>query len=68
VFFQPCFEADSGFIWTDGDAALPMPLLARFSGSVEIVLMVGCTTQVPTAPLSRQVGSGTNRFEFVRQS
>jgi hypothetical protein len=39
------FEADDNFVWTDGDAALPMVLLAEFSGPVEIVLMVACTAR-----------------------
>ena len=37
------FEADSNFVWTDGDAALPMALLSEFSGPVEIILVVACT-------------------------
>jgi autotransporter passenger strand-loop-strand repeat protein len=39
------FELDNNFIWTDGDAALPIALLAGFSGPVEIVLIVACTTR-----------------------
>ena len=38
------FEADNGFVWTNGDAALPTTLLAGFSGPVEIVLTVAGTT------------------------
>jgi hypothetical protein len=37
------FEANNNFVWTDGDAALPMALLAEFSGPLEIVLIVACT-------------------------
>ena len=38
------FEPDNRFIWTDGDAALPMALLEGFAGPVEIVLIVGGTS------------------------
>ena len=39
------FEESNGFVWTDGDAALPVELLRGFSGVVEIVLMVASTTR-----------------------
>ena len=39
------FEEGNGFVWTDGDAALPMDLLSGFSGVVEVVLMVASTTR-----------------------
>jgi len=39
------FEPDNGFVWTDGDAALPIALLGGLSGTVEIELLVGGTSQ-----------------------
>jgi len=38
------FEADNGFRWTDGDAAIPAELLAGFTGPLELVLHIGATT------------------------
>jgi hypothetical protein len=51
------FEAADGFVWTDGDAALPMALLAGFSGPVEIVLVVRGTTHYIEDGV-RQVAAG----------
>jgi hypothetical protein len=39
------FERENGIRWTDGDALLPAVLPAGFSGSVELVLHLGVTTQ-----------------------
>jgi hypothetical protein len=38
------FEANSGVIWTDGDAVLPIDLFAGTTGPLEIVLTVAATT------------------------
>ncbi len=38
------FEADNGFRWTDGDAAVPPSLLSGFGGSVEVVVQIAMTT------------------------
>jgi hypothetical protein len=38
------YEADNGFRWTDGEAALPQALFAGFTGAVEVVLTVVGTT------------------------
>jgi hypothetical protein len=42
--FHP-LEADNNFVWTDGDAAVPMELLATFTGPIEVVLTVAGTTR-----------------------
>ncbi len=39
------FEADNGFRWTDGDAAVPVALFAGFTGSTELVLDIGATAR-----------------------
>jgi hypothetical protein len=39
------FEAHTGLRWTNGDAALPGSVFDGFSGPVEVVVMVGGTTQ-----------------------
>jgi hypothetical protein len=41
------FESDNGFRWTDGDAAVPAEFFAGFTGPLELVLCVDCTTQYP---------------------
>ena len=38
------FEAENGFRWTDGDAAVPPSLLSGFAGSVEVVVQIAMTT------------------------
>lgn len=38
------FEADNGFRWTDGDAAIPEKLLTGFAGPMEIALRLGGST------------------------
>lgn len=38
------FEADNGFRWTDGDAAIPAELYAGFKAPLEVILRVGATT------------------------
>ncbi len=39
------FEADNGFRWTDGDAAIPTGLFAGFTGPLELVLHIGGTAR-----------------------
>jgi hypothetical protein len=39
------FEADSGFRWTDGEAAIPTELFAGFTGPIELVLHIGATAR-----------------------
>jgi hypothetical protein len=39
------FEADNGFRWTDGEAAIPTELFAGFTGPVELVLHIGATAR-----------------------
>ncbi|MDR3530449.1 MAG: Hint domain-containing protein [Rhodopila sp.] len=39
------FEADNDFIWTDGDAVLPIDLFSDLSGPIEIVLIVASSTR-----------------------
>jgi autotransporter passenger strand-loop-strand repeat protein len=39
------YERDNGFVWTNGDAVLPMDLLKEWSGEAEIILMVASTTR-----------------------
>ena len=39
------FEADGGFRWTDGDAGVPLSLLAGLTGPLELVLHVACSTR-----------------------
>jgi hypothetical protein len=38
------FEADNGFRWTDGDAAIPTELCDGFTAPLELVVHVGCST------------------------
>jgi hypothetical protein len=39
------FEADNGFRWTDGEAAIPTELFAGFTGPIELVLHIGATAR-----------------------
>jgi len=39
------FEADHGFRWTDGDAAIPTSLFTGYTGPLELILSIGCTAQ-----------------------
>jgi len=39
------YEADNDFRWTNGDALVPEDLFAGFTGPMQLVLHVGCTTQ-----------------------
>ncbi len=41
------FEADNGFRWTDGDAAIPASLFTGYAGPLELILHIGCTAQYP---------------------
>jgi hypothetical protein len=38
------FEADQGFRWTDGNAAIQADLFAGFTAPFELVLHIGATT------------------------
>jgi hypothetical protein len=38
------FEADNGFVWTNGDAVVPPALFDSFGGTLELVLLVAETT------------------------
>jgi hypothetical protein len=49
------YETDNGFIWTDGDAALPADLPAAFAGPMELVLFVASTAQYIDDGLRRRV-------------
>jgi hypothetical protein len=49
------FEADNGFRWTNGDAALPRDLLAGVTGAMEIVLSVASTTHYIDEGVRQQV-------------
>ena len=39
------YEADNDFRWTNGDALVPEELFEDFTGPMQLVLHVGCTTQ-----------------------
>jgi hypothetical protein len=43
------FEAEHGFRWTDGNAALPTSLFEGLSGTCTIELAVACTARYPLA-------------------
>jgi hypothetical protein len=47
------FEADNGFCWTDGDAAIPTELFANFTGPLELVLHIGATARYPAGNQER---------------
>jgi autotransporter passenger strand-loop-strand repeat protein len=42
--FHP-LEGDGDFVWTDGEAAVPMDLLTAFAGPFEVVLKIAGTTR-----------------------
>jgi hypothetical protein len=48
------FEPDSGLLWTDGDATLPVSLFANLTGACEIELHVACTTSYPLTDVQPQ--------------
>jgi autotransporter passenger strand-loop-strand repeat protein len=62
------FEADSNFVWTDGDAALPMALLSEFSGPVEIILVVACTAHYIEDGIPQMSPDLTGSFAAIRDA
>jgi hypothetical protein len=55
--FHP-FEADSGYRWTDGDAAIPADLYAGFAPPFEVVSHIGATTHYVAEGSVRRVAWG----------
>jgi hypothetical protein len=49
------YESDNGFVWTDGDAGLPMELMPELSAAVEVVLTVASTTRYLDDGVKRRV-------------
>ncbi len=48
------FEADNGFRWTDGDAAIPSALFAGFTGPLDLILYIGGTARyLANSPVQR---------------